>query len=105
MDKKKYVYYSIKNMGDDESNCIINAVLVGIVISVVMPRVLLMFAEPGEVKQPLQLDGLSDKSKLMHLMAHKEKMPILSALIVAFIVGLSVYLGYILKPMDLLKSE
>lgn len=92
-------------MGEEDSNCILNAVIIGVVISFVMPRVLLMFAEPSEIKLPLQLDNLSEKEKLMHLMAHKEQMPILSAVIVASIVALSVYLGYVLKPMSLLNEN
>ena len=51
-------------MGEEDSNCILNAVIIGVVISFVMPRVLLMFAEPSEIKLPLQLDNLSEKAIL-----------------------------------------
>lgn len=88
-----------------ESDCIINSIIVGVVISFVMPRVLLMFAKSDEVKLPLQLDGMTEKEKLMHLMAHKQQMPVLVSVIVAFVVGASVYLGYILKPMKLLRGK
>ena len=81
-----------------EGNCILNAVIIGIVISLVMPRVLLSFADPSEVKKPLSLGNLSMRQKLMHLMAHKSQMPILSAVIVGSIVALSVYVGYKLNP-------
>ena len=86
-----------------ESDCIINAMIIGVVISLVMPRVLLMFASPDEIKLPLK--GLTEKEKLMHLMAHKKEMPMLSAIIVASIVGVSVYLGYILKPMAVIRGK
>lgn len=88
-----------------ESDCIVNSIIVGIVISFVMPRVVLMFAKPEEVKKPLQLDGLTETGKLMHLMAHKVQMPVIVALIVAFVVGASVYLGYLLKPMKMLRGN
>jgi len=88
-------------MGD--SNCILNAMIIGVLISLVMPRVLLYFADPEEVKLPLEMESESMKYKLMHLMAHKSKMPLLSAMIVAFIVGASVYLGYVIDPMKMLK--
>ena len=94
-------YNTLYKMG--ESNCIVNAVIIGVIISLVMPRVLLSFADPSEVKKPLSLGNMSMKQKLMHLMAHKSKMPLLSAMIVAFIVGASVYLGYVIDPMKMLK--
>ena len=81
-----------------EGNCILNAVIIGIVISLVMPRVLLSFADPSEVKKALSLGNMSTRQKLMHLMAHKSQMPILSAVIVGSIVALSVYVGYKLNP-------
>ena len=86
-----------------ESDCIINAMIIGVIISLVMPRVLLMFASSKEIKPPLK--GLNEKEKLMHLMAHKKEMPMLSAIIVASIVGVSVYLGYILKPMEVIRGK
>lgn len=88
-----------------ESDCIINSIIVGVVISLVMPRVVLMFSNPDEIKLAQNIDGLSEKEKLMHLMSHKKQMPITVALIVAFVVGASVYLGYILKPMKLLRGN
>ena len=89
-------------MGD--SNCLINAVIVGVLISLVLPRVLLSFAEPGEVKQPQNLDNATMKNKLMHLMAHKAQMPVLSAVIVGSIVAASLYIGYVVDPMKYLKK-
>jgi len=86
-----------------ESDCIMNAVIIGVIISLVMPPLLLSFSKPEEVKLPLSLKNMSDREKLMHLMAHKSQMPLLSAVIVASIVALSVYGGYKLQPMKLLK--
>jgi hypothetical protein len=88
-------------MGDYD--CIVNAVIIGVIISLVMPRVLLSFADPSEVKKPLSLGNMSMKQKLMHLMAHKSQMPVLCSIIVGSIVGLSVYGGYKLQPMKYLK--
>ena len=85
-----------------ESDCIINSVIIGVVISFVMPNALLMLANSEQIKQPLQ--GLSQKEKLLHLMAHKKDMPLLSAIIVGLIVAASVYLGYVLKPMKVMKD-
>tara|TARA_B100001094_G_scaffold288477_1_gene304722 strand:+ start:864 stop:1136 length:273 start_codon:yes stop_codon:yes gene_type:complete len=88
-----------------ESDCIVNSIIVGVVISFVMPRVVLMFSKPDEIKLAQNIDGLTEKEKLMHLMSHKVQMPVTVALIVAFVVGASVYLGYILKPMKMLRGN
>ena len=58
-------------MGD--SNCLINAVIVGVLISLVLPRLLLSFAEPGEVKLPQNLDNVSMKHKLTILWLIRRK--------------------------------
>ncbi len=89
-------------MGD--SNCIINAIIIGIVISLVMPKLVLSFAKPDEIKLPQNLDNASMKHKFMHLMAHKEKMPLLTVLIVSFVIGISMYVGYMVDPMKYLKK-
>ena len=77
-----------------ESNCIVNAVLYGIILNIVLPKLFRPFATPEEVKPPNGAGSLSLKSQFMHMMVHHEQVPVMSSLIVALIVGLSVYLGY-----------
>tara|TARA_Y100000389_G_scaffold189391_1_gene213065 strand:- start:319 stop:591 length:273 start_codon:yes stop_codon:yes gene_type:complete len=88
-----------------EYNCIINAMIVSVLLGFVVPRVLLMFTDPDKVKQPLQMDHLSEKDKLIHLMAHHIQLPLLTSVIIAIVVGLSVYLGYQLKPYNKLMGK
>tara|TARA_Y100000591_G_C21378877_1_gene472503 strand:- start:232 stop:510 length:279 start_codon:yes stop_codon:yes gene_type:complete len=84
-------------MGD--SNCIINAVLMGVLLNLGLPLVLEPFATPEEVKPPNGAANLSLKSQFMHMMVHHNQVPFMSSVIIAIIVGLAVYLGYVLDPM------
>tara|TARA_B100000212_G_scaffold225936_1_gene171561 strand:+ start:246 stop:524 length:279 start_codon:yes stop_codon:yes gene_type:complete len=84
-------------MGD--INCIINAVLMGILLNLVLPLVLEPLATPEEIKPPKGAASLSLKSQFMHMMVHHNQVPFMSSVIIAIIVGLAVYLGYVLDPM------
>ena len=83
-------------MGD--SDCIINAVLMGVLLNLGLPLVLKPLATPEEVK-PKGAASLSLKGQFMHMMVHHNQVPLVSSVIVAIIVGLAVYLGYVLDPM------
>ena len=80
-------------------NCIINAVLMGVLLNLGLPLVLKPLATPEEVKPPKGAAGLSLKGQFMHMMVHHNQVPLVSSVIVAIIVGLAVYLGYVLDPM------
>ena len=84
-------------MGD--YNCIINAVLMGVLLNLGLPLVLVPFATPEEVKPPNGPSNLSLKGQFMHMMVHHNQVPVMSSVIIAIIVGLAVYLGYVLDPM------
>ena len=89
-------------MGDFDY--IINAVIIGIVLNLVLPYILKPFATPEEIKPPNGAAALPLKSQFMHMMVHHNQVPLMSSLIIALMVGLSVYLGYVLNPMKLLKK-
>ena len=84
-------------MGD--SDCIINAVLMGVLLNLGLPLVLKPLATPEEVRPPKGAASLSLKGQFMHMMVHHNQVPLVSSVIVAIIVGLAVYLGYVLDPM------
>jgi hypothetical protein len=86
-----------------ESDCILNAILVGVLLNIVLPMVLLQLATPEEIKPPNGAASLPLKSQFMHMMVHHNQVPLMSSIIIAIIVGLSVYGGYKLQPMKLLK--
>ena len=82
----------------DESNCILNAIVIGVILNLVLPIVLKPFATEEEKKPPAGAASLSPKGQFMHMMVHHGQVPLMSSLIIALIVGLSIYLGYILNP-------
>ena len=86
-----------------ESNCVLNAVFMAVVLNVVLACVLSRFATEDEVDPPRGASNLPLKSQFMHMMVHHGQVPFMSSIIVAIIVGLSVYLGYKLSPIKLLK--
>ena len=86
-----------------ESDCIINAIIIGILLNLGLPALLKPLATPEEVKPPNGAASLSLKSQFMHMMVHHNQVPFMSSLIIALMVGLSVYGGYKLQPMKLLK--
>jgi len=89
-------------MGD--SNCIVNAVLVGVLLNLGLPFLLKPFATPEEIKPPDGAAKLSLKSQFMHMMVHHNQVPFMSSVIIAIMVGLSVYIGYVVDPMKYLKK-
>ncbi len=89
---------------DHEFKCIMNAILIGIVLNIVLPLVVSPFATPEEVKPPKGAASLSPKGQFMHMLVHHGQVPVMSSAIIALIVGLSVYLGYLFKPYERLQK-
>ena len=86
-----------------DSDCILNSIIMGILINLVLPMVLLPLATPEEKKPPNGAASLPLKSQFMHMMVHHNQVPLMSSIIIAIIVGLSVYGGYKLQPMKLIS--
>ena len=80
-----------------ESDCILNAILVGVLLNIVLPMVLLPLATPEEIKPPNGAENLTFKEQLMHMFVHHSQVPVSSSTIIAIIVSLSVVLGQMLK--------
>jgi len=87
-----------------EDYCIMNAVLLGIVLNIVLPMILTPFATKEEKMPPNGAASLGPKSQFMHMMVHHNQVPVMSSFIIALMVGLSVFLGYKLKPAEKLMS-
>ena len=81
------------------ANCILNAIIIGIVLNLVLPIMLLPVATSEEIKPPSGAANLSLKGQFMHMMVHHGQVPFMSSVIIAIIVGLAVYLGYVINPM------
>ena len=76
-----------------------NPVIFGVLLNIVLPLVLKPFATEEEIKPPNGAASLSLKGQFMHMMVHHNQVPLMSSVIIAIIVGLSVYLGNNYKVM------
>ena len=68
-------------------------VAIAVVINLVLPQVLKPFATKEQIKPPQGAQNLPFLDQLMHMFVHHAQVPLSSSLIVAVIVGLSVYLS------------
>ena len=76
---------------------ILKACVVGIILNLVLPFILKPFATPQEIKPPNGAASLSYKGQFMHMMVHHNQVPFMSSLIIALIVGLSVFFALLVK--------
>ena len=76
---------------------ILKSAVVGIVLNLVLPLILKPFATEEEITPPNGAAQLSLKSQFMHMMVHHNQVPLMSSLIIALIVGLSVYISQMVK--------
>lgn len=83
-----------------EGYCLANAIFMGVVLNIVLPLVLSPFATEEERIPPNGAASLSLKGQFIHMMVHHNQVVLMSSLIIALIVGLSVFLGYKLKPVE-----
>ena len=88
-----------------EYSCIINAMIIGVLLNLLLPFLLKPFSTPEEIKPPNGASNLTLKGQFMHMMVHHHQVPFMSSVIIAIIVGLSVYLGYQLKPYNKLMGK
>jgi len=72
---------------------IINSIIYGVILNIILPLVLGPFATEEEKVPPNGAASLSLKSQFMHMMVHHNQVPFMSSVIIAIIVGLSVFLG------------
>ena len=76
---------------------ILKACVFGIILNLVLPFILKPFATPQEIKPPNGAASLSYKGQFMHMMVHHNQVPFMSSLIIALIVGLSVFFALLVK--------
>jgi hypothetical protein len=76
---------------------ILKSAVVGIVLNLVLPLILKPVATEEEITPPNGAAQLSLKSQFMHMMNHHNQVPLMSSLIIALIVGLSVYISQMVK--------
>ena len=87
-----------------EGYCIANAIVIGVVLNIVLPMVVTPFAT-GEEKMPTGgAASLDPKGQFVHMLVHHGQVPVVSSLIIALMVGLAVFLGYQMKPVEKIMS-
>ena len=74
-----------------EFTCIINAIIFSVLLNIGIPQLI----------SYLPLDKSNEIFKMLD---HHKITPVSSSIIVAVITGLSVYLGYLFKPLEKIKS-
>tara|TARA_B100001057_G_C22589099_1_gene848243 strand:- start:335 stop:583 length:249 start_codon:yes stop_codon:yes gene_type:complete len=78
---------------------LVNPIIFGILLNIILPLVLEPFATEQEKKPTNGAASLSLKGQFMHMMVHHNQVPFMSSVIIAIIVGLSVFLGNKYKIM------
>ena len=87
-----------------EVYCIVNAIVFGVVLNLVLPIILTPLATEEEKMPKGGAASLDPKGQFMHMLVHHGQVPIMSSVIIALIVGLSVFLGYKTKPVEKLMT-
>ena len=79
-------------------NNVAKAVLVGVGLNLVLPKLVTPYATPEEIKPPTgNAKDLELKEQLVHMLVHHGQVPLSSSIIVCTLVGLSVYLATKIK--------
>ena len=87
-----------------EVYCIVNAIVFGVVLNIVLPMVVTPFATEEEKMPKGGAVSLDPKGQFMHMLVHHGQVPVVSSLIIALMVGLAVFLGYQMKPVEKIMS-
>ena len=74
-------------------NYIYKCVAIAIMINLVLPQVLKPLATQEQINPPNGAQNLPFIDQVMHMFVHHAQVPLTSSLIVAVIVGLSIYLA------------
>tara|TARA_Y100000996_G_C22229545_1_gene523053 strand:+ start:192 stop:437 length:246 start_codon:yes stop_codon:yes gene_type:complete len=74
-------------------NLVCKASFVGVVLNIVLAMALTPFATKEEINPPKGAGNLSFKSQIMHMLVHHNQVLFTSSLIIAVVVGLSVYIA------------
>ena len=74
-------------------NYIHKCIIIAVLINLILPQVIKPFVTKDQISPPNGAQNLSFIDQLMHMLVHHSQVPISSSIIVAVIVGLSVYLA------------
>jgi len=86
------------------TSCILNSIIFAVLLNIILPLIIKPFASEEEIKPPNGAENLTLKGQFVHMMIHHNQVPLIISFIIALIVGLSIYLGYVIDPMKYLKK-
>tara|TARA_B100000787_G_C16196693_1_gene301416 strand:- start:1201 stop:1458 length:258 start_codon:yes stop_codon:yes gene_type:complete len=75
--------------------------LVGVVINLILPFLAKPFATKEQIKPPKGAHNLPFLGQIIHMLVHHAQVPLSSSIIIAAIVGLSVYIGSMLEKKNI----
>ena len=78
-------------MNNKIANLVVKSSLIGVILNIVLAFALSPLASKDEIKPPNGAHNLTFKSQIMHMLVHHKQVMFTSSLIVALLVGLSVY--------------
>lgn len=85
-------------------NLISNSILIGVLLNILLPFLVSPFASPNQIKPPFGADKLNFFDQIMHMLIHHNQVPITSSVIIALIIGLSMYLAYNISDNNLITA-
>jgi hypothetical protein len=89
----------MKNYTGIYSISMVMVVCVSIILNLILPMVVFPFATSSQITPPNGAAALGMWDQIMHMLVHHKQVPLVSSLIVALIVLLSVVAGYFLTKL------
>lgn len=80
-----------------ELSSVLGCVIVSVVLNLVLPFIVKPMATEKQISPPDGADKLNFFDQIIHMLVHHSQVPVTSSIIVALIVGLSVYFGKFIK--------
>ena len=79
-----------------EFKCILKSVIIAVILNLTIPQFLKLFATEYEKKPIYGVSNFTYREQFMHMMYHYSQFPIISSIMIALIVGVSITLNYTL---------
>ena len=80
-----------------ELSAVLGCVIVSVALNLLLPLVVKPMATEKQISPPNGADKLNLFDQIIHMLVHHAQVPLTSIVIVALIVGLSVYFGKYIK--------
>ena len=82
-----------------------NTVFIAILLNIVLPMIVSPFANAEQIKPSMGAENLNFFDQIIHMLVHHNQVPITSSLIIALIVGLSIYGAFFIYKIKTNKTQ